>query len=304
MGIYWPNNLKNEILEAGTKFQLGGKPGMRVQFHLFVVKSLLAMKAKNKEGAIVWSVDLEKFFDKEVLVDCMDTLSTEAHIDAKIYRNWFRLNQRCLISVVTGSGLSEEGEAGEVVGQGSGGASLVSQLKVDSGLNYYFSGSGDEECYGGVRLQPLSWQDDILGLGGEARLVQASLNRLSYFVDESQLDIHPDPSKSCYIVLGNKKWSSKTKEETKEQPLMVGQVKLQRSASLTYLGEIIHENGLSASVEATVDLRVSRVRGAIFEIKALCEDYRMQICGGMVGAAYKFLEPTTDTDGNREIFVN
>ena len=45
---------------------------------------------------------------------------------------------------------------------------------------------------------------------------------------------------------------------------------------------------LSAIVEATVELRVSRVRGAIFEIKALCEDYRMQICGGMVGAINLF----------------
>ena len=81
-------------------------------------------------------------------------------------------------------------------------------------------------------------------------------------MDESQLNIHPDPRKSSYIVLGNKKWSSKTKEETTQQTLMVGHVKLQRSTSLTYLGVIIHENRLSASVEATVDLRVFRVKGA------------------------------------------
>ena len=76
--------------------------------------------------------------------------------------------------------------------------------------------------------------------------------------------------------------------ETSEQPLRVGQVVLERSESLTYLVEIIHESGLAAIVSATVDLRVSRIRGAIFEIKALCEDYRMQICGGMVGAINLF----------------
>ena len=70
--------MKSNILDAGTKFQLGGKPGMRVQFHLFVVKSYLAMRKKNKEGAVVWSVDFQKFFDKEVLVDCLDTLAKEA----------------------------------------------------------------------------------------------------------------------------------------------------------------------------------------------------------------------------------
>ena len=31
--------LKDTVLKAGTKFQLGGKPGMRVQYHLFVIKS-------------------------------------------------------------------------------------------------------------------------------------------------------------------------------------------------------------------------------------------------------------------------
>ena len=85
----------------------------------------------------------------------MSTLG-EAEVDPRIYRNWFGLNQRCTISVVTGSGMTEEGEARETVGQGSGGAALVSQLKVDRAVNAYFEDSSD------------------------------------YFVPESQLEIHPD----------------------------------------------------------------------------------------------------------------
>ena len=61
----------------------------------------------------------KKLFNKEVLVDSMSTLG-EAEVDPRIYRNWFGLNQRCTISVVTGSGMTEEGEARETVGQGSG----------------------------------------------------------------------------------------------------------------------------------------------------------------------------------------
>ena len=41
--------MKEDILKAGSKFQLGGKPGMRVQFHLFTVKSVIAMKSKQKK---------------------------------------------------------------------------------------------------------------------------------------------------------------------------------------------------------------------------------------------------------------
>ena len=87
-----------------------------------------------------------------------------------------------------------------VLGQGSGGASLPYQLKVDRGIHSYFESSSDEECYGAVRLQPLSWQDDVVGLGGEVRRVQAGLHRLTYLVDESQLEIHPDSSKISYVV--------------------------------------------------------------------------------------------------------
>ena len=47
---------------------------------------------------------------------------------------------------------------------------------------------------------------------------------------------------------------------------------------------MIHEDGLTASVDATVMDRMAKVKGSIFELKALCEDYRLQICGGMMGA--------------------
>ena len=217
----------------------------------------------------------------------MSTLA-EAQVDHRIYRNWFRLNQRCTISVVTGAGLTDEGEAGETLAQGSGGAALVSQLKVDRGIDDYFRGSGDEECYGAVRLQPLSWQDDVVGLGGEIRLVQAGLNRLNYFVEESQLEVHPDPSKSSYVVFGSKSYQQEVQRETLEDPLQVGEVKLERTESMTYLGEVLHQDGLAASVDSTVEVRAARVRGAVFEIKSLCEDFRMQICGGMVGAVQLF----------------
>ena len=273
--------MRDTILDAGTKFQLGGKPGMRVQFHLFVIKSVIAIKETLKEGLLIYGVDFQRFFDSEVLVDCMDTLGL-IKIDPRIYRNWYRLNQRCLVSVVTGAGMTEEGNAGEVLGQGSAGGGLVSQLKVDLGVDSYFSGSSDEECYGGVRLQPMSWQDDVVGLAGEVRLAQASLGRLSYFVQESQLQVHPD--KSTYSVFGSQKIKKIMRKEIEEQPLKIGDVQIKESITLTYLGDILHSDGLEASVEATVDERIAKIKGSIFELKALCEDFRMQICGGMRGA--------------------
>ena len=59
---------------------------------------------------------------------------------------------------------------------------------------------------------------------------------------------------------------------TKEDPIMFGQIKLQRKGVVTYLGDELSEGGLAASVEATIKAREAKVKGAIYELKALCED--------------------------------
>ena len=66
--------MKNKILSAGTKFQIGGCPGQRTQFHLFVVKSLIALRLDEGEGCLITAVDIKKFFDKQSLTDAMQTL--------------------------------------------------------------------------------------------------------------------------------------------------------------------------------------------------------------------------------------
>ena len=50
-----------------------------------------------------------------------------------------------------------------------------------------------------------------------------------------------------------------------------------------YLGDIIHRDGLAASVEATIRDRKGRITSATLEIKAVIDDYRMQALGGYDG---------------------
>ena len=47
---------------------------------------------------------------------------------------------------------------------------------------------------------------------------------------------------------------------------------------------MIHQDGLSASIEATISDRVGRITAATHEIKAVPDDYRFQAIGGMMGA--------------------
>ena len=117
--------MKKDILSASSKFQIGGQPGMRTNFHLFVLKSVIGIKEKSDKGVIVTVADIEKFFDKESLIDCMLTLN-EANMDHKCYRLWYLLNKRLNIIIRTGAGTTEPVEVEGVVGQGTSGASLVS----------------------------------------------------------------------------------------------------------------------------------------------------------------------------------
>ena len=133
---------------------------MRPQFHLFVIKSTMALAMENKEGRIFTITDIVKFYDKEMLNDTI--LAVHGFFDKKALRVWWKMNQSMLITVKTGMGNTKTAEAGAVLGQGSKGAGLMSMRNLDSVVNDYFAGSEDEDVIGSVRLQPLIWVDDLL----------------------------------------------------------------------------------------------------------------------------------------------
>ena len=81
--------MKDKILEAGTKFQIGGVPGHRVEEHLIVLKSLIQMRMKVKKGVVIQLVDYQKFFDSERLRAIMASLNC-ADVNKKAYRCWFK----------------------------------------------------------------------------------------------------------------------------------------------------------------------------------------------------------------------
>ena len=138
------------IAEATSIYQIGGVAGHRPQEHLFCLKSLQAKYERDKKLIILYPHDAAKFFDKEVLVDCMAELHT-AKVDACAYRLFFLLNQNTRIRVRTGCGLTDWEEAGDGLGQGSGGAAKVSALNLDRKLDRMFKNSKQMVNYGSVR---------------------------------------------------------------------------------------------------------------------------------------------------------
>ena len=97
-----------------------------------------------------------------------------------------------------------------------------------------------------------------------------------------QLSLHPD--KTGFIIFGNGKGRDKLEKDTTEYPIECGDFTTSNKIQDKWLGDILHQDGLAASTEATIKKRTPRVKAAIFEIKGIIEDFRSQCIGGAVGA--------------------
>ena len=118
--------MKPRIVEATPKIQIGEMPSSQSVEHLVTLKTWMKQLEENKSEGIVSLFDMSKFFDKESLLDCMDTLNKKAKIDAKSYRRLYKLNKRTKISVKTSVGESKTAPIKDSGGQGSFSATLVS----------------------------------------------------------------------------------------------------------------------------------------------------------------------------------
>ena len=98
--------------------------------HLVTLKTCMMMKEEKKSNGIFHTFDMEKFFDKESLLDVMYMLHKEAKICDKDYRLWFKLNEDANISVSTSVGESGTCPVKNSIGQGMFGAALASSLNT------------------------------------------------------------------------------------------------------------------------------------------------------------------------------
>ena len=74
------------------------------------------------------------------------------------------------------------------------------------------------------------------------------------------------------------------KLEAAEEPVKLGANTLKEKTEEKYLGDVFSSKGLSASVEATIDDRAAKIKGSIYELRAVIEDFRMQAVGGLEAA--------------------
>ena len=92
------------------------------------------------------------------------------------------------------------------------------------------------------------------------------------------------PTKTVCIVVGTEKYRKQANKEIEDNPVMFGEFEMKFVENEVYLGNVISSQGLERSVKLTIEKRYSKVSGAMYEAKAIMEDFRMQAMRGMAGA--------------------
>jgi hypothetical protein len=78
-------HMKPKIIGAYPNIQIGGIPKASSVEHLVTMNTWMKLKEGTKEAGIIQTFYMEKFSDKESLLDTMYTLKTKADIDNKDY---------------------------------------------------------------------------------------------------------------------------------------------------------------------------------------------------------------------------
>ena len=209
----------------------------------------------------------------------MDALH-QAKVNKKLYRLWFNLNKKTKVQVRTGVGITDKRDIDETLGQGSLGGAIASSLNLSLGFKDYFASSQDEICYGRVRIESLIFQDDVARCSTSRDRAQNGNIRIETIMKSKQLDVHPD--KTCYLLTTGKENYNKIQQEIVDNPLMYDNFVVKNKKQQKYLGDIIHEDGPAASHFATVVERRGRTTAAIFELKSVLEDIRLEAAGGLI----------------------
>ena len=149
--------MKEDLANNVSKFQIGSIPEHACEEHVLTIKTILANKELINEGLIFFSADIKSFFDKEDVLDVVNSLK-ELKINDKAIRMWYKLNENTKIKVKTAVGITDEANIGPCVAQGTISASIVSAANLDRGLfNKFNNVNVKSASYFGIKILPLAY---------------------------------------------------------------------------------------------------------------------------------------------------
>ena len=277
--------MKEAIVSACPKLQIGGMPKSMSVEHLVTLKTWMSWKEQKKENGIFQVFDMEKFFDKESLLDIMYTLDKKACISNKAYRLWYGLNEDAKISVKTSVGESKSKNVKDSVGQGMFGAALASSLNIGCAVDDTFEDIASSSI-GFVNVNSQILQDDISKMNDNLSQARIGCSKIDETLKRKQLSVNYDKSK--FVILGSDKYRKEILNQIEKEPMMMGNVVIGHSEKEKYLGDIIHEKGIVESISATIKARTNGLISKCDEIIKICESPVMGGTGNSLAAIKLF----------------
>ena len=153
---------------------------------LIVVKTWMKTKETSKSVCIFEAIEMEKFFDKEGLIDTLHTMLTKVKISMSDYRMWFKLNNKTRISILTPIVVTEGATIINDIGHGSFVTALASSLNIGSAVDEITKGIVTARI-GEMKLNSLIFQDDIAKMNFKLEDARKGAEDLGRMLESKQI---------------------------------------------------------------------------------------------------------------------
>ena len=222
-------------------------------------------------------MDFETFFDKECLVDVLETAFPK--INPKEYRLLYKMNKERYITVLTPVGESNMEIVKEGLSQGTLESAPLSANSTDVGLQRFFGDSPYEIYHNNVvRIPYMGYQDDILRASKNLEDTQAGITKLEAMAESKLLNFNG--KKSFLILTGNENKIKDVEEKLLVNPIKLYGRPMKVQSTGKFLGDQIGKS-VSDSVTATINKRKGTTLLAINDITTIVNDARANVIGGI-----------------------
>ena len=109
---------------------------------------------------------------------------------------------------------------GDILGQGSGGATKVSALNLFRKIDHVFEGSSELAKYGGIKQHPYSFQDDVCIPVETIENVLSANIKMTEVMTLMQTSLIKE--KSSYILMGSKQQVKEARKRMQDNPILCG----------------------------------------------------------------------------------
>ena len=273
-------------VRATPDFQLGGIPGKSTREHLLA--AMLIIKSYNSRGKSVPVLlcDIRKCFDKLVLTDMVyDCAVTGA--DLKAVKMLKKFHEDFEIVMAGDSGPNPNSRTiSDTAGQGTNAAP---GWAGNSQAQTLIKNVDFELCakIGETQTGPKAFVDDVMITPGGVKQARALGPQITKAFDELSIKIHEH--KNVLVIPGGNAATRKMREQLSTDPMTIQGHPIKLAESDAYLGMIIHQDGVKASIEATFKQRKGKAWGKVPVIKSLVSHPQL-LNEGWLGAAVAIIQ--------------